>query len=465
MRRILVLTLAVVTLVGFTAPAAFAQPTFQINGLVDTVTSWSKNMRDTNYTNADDTEWYVRNRARVNFTGKVGKAVGVIALEYDTTWGQTGTADNAGVSRPGTTSGFDLNTDVRGVTELKWLYAEFPVPGVPVPMVMTIGAQSHSTTYKLATLATGDFAGVNLVTTFSPMVKWHLSYVAVEERLTGASSLPSRGDDFAIITSLEMTPMKGFDVRPIYAYFHAQGATSGSARPGVIGAPSTILGEDRHTIGVDVRWRKGPWSLDPTFFYQFGDRDTPTQNGDISAWFLDVIGGWRKGPLNLQFRGIYVSGNDKTDDLGSKVKYYQPINADTSYTADSWNGSITGLGPADYFNNLSGPLAMGSPISFDRYGRAQIGAKATYSITPMVDIYGLGNAIWTAEEVAAPANSKWVGFEGSVGLDWRFAPGLSFSAHFAHLFAGDAIRLGRPATETLDAKDVSTIAARVRFVF
>jgi hypothetical protein len=471
MRRILVLALAVVTLVAVTAPAAFAQPTFKINGLIDTVTSWSSNMRNSNYTESADREWYVRNRARLNFTGEVGKAKGVVALEYDTTWGQTGTADNAGTQRPGTTSGFDLNTDVRGVTELKWLYAEFPVPLVPVPMTMRIGAQSFSETFKLATLATGDFAGLSLVATLSPNVMWSFTYVAAEERLQ--TGVGSRGDDYAIITNLTVTPMKGVNIRPIYAFWHAEGSTSGSARPGVVGAVAGPIHEDRHTFGVDMRWRSGPFSIDPTFFYQTGEIERAGgATTDISAWFLDVLAGWRTGPLLLEVRGIYVSGNSSGDNLntGSDLKYYQPINTDTSYLADGWS-SITALG-LDYFNNLSAPLAMGSPISFDRYGRAQIGGKATYSLTPAVDFYGVVNAIWTAKKVglvtvspagATPSNSSWVGVELIGGVDYRFAPGLSFGFQGAHLFAGDALKSTGPAGSSV--KDVSTVAARVRFTF
>ena len=89
----------------------------------------------------------------------------------------------------GCTGGFDINTDVRdGIIELKWLYTEFEVPLIPVPTVVRIGAQPFggAASYKLAAYATGDFAGLNVVTTITPNVKINFTYVQVEEALSGS---------------------------------------------------------------------------------------------------------------------------------------------------------------------------------------------------------------------------------------------------------------------------------------
>jgi hypothetical protein len=54
---------------------------------------------------------------------------------------------------------------------------------IPVPTVARIGAQpfGSAATYKVGTYATGDFAGLNLVTTITPNVKLGFTYVQVEE--------------------------------------------------------------------------------------------------------------------------------------------------------------------------------------------------------------------------------------------------------------------------------------------
>ncbi len=123
----------------------------------------------------------------------MGKAKGVVGIELDLAYGQTGSADTniptTTAQCNGCTGSFDLNTDVRTVFELKWLYTEFEVPLIPVPTVARIGAQPFggAATYKVGTYATGDFAGVNVVSTITPNVKINFTYVQVEEALTGCT--------------------------------------------------------------------------------------------------------------------------------------------------------------------------------------------------------------------------------------------------------------------------------------
>ena len=252
MKRFIVLTLAVVALVGIMAPAAFAQTPpaapplkFDINGFLDTVSSYSKNIRDLNFTRQGDTEWYARNRGRFNIEGRAGNAVVVWGIEIDSVWGTTGTVDNnlagggTAIQRAGATSAFDLNTDVQGTVETKWLFAEFDMPLMPFATRVRVGAQPYSVTYKICALACSDFAGVNFSTTWSPNVKSHLTFAQIEEELsgpsTGGGAAPPglNGDDFAFIVSVEISPFKGLDIRPIYAYASFDGATSGAARVAV----------------------------------------------------------------------------------------------------------------------------------------------------------------------------------------------------------------------------------------
>jgi hypothetical protein len=145
----------------------------------------------------DDNEWYGRTRGRVFVTGELGPARAVLAIEIDATYGLTGVADNAtqnqiiagtGGQHAGASGAFDLNTDVVNIIEVKWLYVEFPIPGLPTQV--RVGAQPFATTYKLGVLATGDFAGINLVTTFSPDIRWHLTYAQIEERPASGIGTP-----------------------------------------------------------------------------------------------------------------------------------------------------------------------------------------------------------------------------------------------------------------------------------
>src|SRR5919108_6199164 len=122
MRRVGIFLLVLIALVAMTGPVS-AQPKVTITGFVDNVTSWSSNMSvaDINPARTSDREWYARTRVRPDITAEVGTTKFVLGLEIDTTWGQTAPQDtnvclNAACAnspqRFGTTSGWDLNTDV-----------------------------------------------------------------------------------------------------------------------------------------------------------------------------------------------------------------------------------------------------------------------------------------------------------------------------------------------------------------
>ncbi|HSE03416.1 MAG TPA: hypothetical protein VLK35_04595, partial [Methylomirabilota bacterium] len=183
--RVVAVLLVALALVGLAAPMAYAQapaPKVTINGLIDQVMTYSQNI--TNYGasagvfNREDDMWWARTRGRFDIIGEIGKAKAVLGLEIDTVWGQTGSTDTnqagtaAGRTGFGTTSSWDLNTDSQAVIEVKWLYTEFQVPFIPVPTTARLGAQPFgaAATYKIS-YATGDFAGVNVVSQVTPNVK------------------------------------------------------------------------------------------------------------------------------------------------------------------------------------------------------------------------------------------------------------------------------------------------------
>src|SRR5262245_11818926 len=345
MRRMLVLALAALALLGVATTDAFAQaaaaapaapiPTFKITGFIDELITYSNNTSNFDFDlHRKDYLFYGRTRGRFDIVGEYGKAKAVLGIETDFVYGQTG-ATQSNISSgsnaagnvtsagnvatavfPGTDGSLGLNTDVRGALEIKWLYTEFEVPYIPYPTVVRLGAQPFgaAATYKLATYANGDFAGVNLQTTFTPNVKMVGSYVAIEEMMTGrqqttGTQAPTntflgvnptqlKGDDWAVIFAPEITPIKGLDIKPMYSYFLASGTTSSQARSGRGGISATNwfqntcnttteaatctgnnasgtwrkgINESRHTVGLDARYRMGPFSLDPTVMYQFGN--------------------------------------------------------------------------------------------------------------------------------------------------------------------------------------------------
>jgi hypothetical protein len=541
-RTSLAVLMLALALVALAAPMAFAQapaPKVTINGLIDNVTSYSQNIANYNggLFNRKDSMWYYRTRGRFDIIGEVGKAKGVLGLELDHVFGQAGSNDstivNAGAAATtavqtgfGTDGSFDINTDSRGIIEVKWLYVEFPMPLIPVPTTARLGAQPFGAlaNYKLAVYATGDFPGVSITSQITPNFKFVGTYVQVEENLTGTNtrnglapvagilSTQVRGDDFAYIIAPEITPFKGLDIKPMFSMFYAQGTTNGSARAGRGGLNTSTaysptgdvrggVNEYRYTVGIDSRLRMGPFSLDPTVLYQFGNKaviapasfaPSGSVTGrkyypDMNAWLVDVRGGFQLGPLLLEALAAYSTGNTARNNTLGTVRYFQPLTTDTGYQAD-WGSSLTALG-IDYlnaWNEAAGRIAYpGNQIGWDKYGRMQLGAKATYAITPDLSIMGGANVHWSAEKIdrnGTPTagagitpqftdptprdNKRYVGTELMALITWRFAPGLVWDNQFGYMFMGSALDgVTDPTVGPRNTNNPFMLTSRVRFTF
>ena len=542
---VLMIALAILALA---APLAYAQapaPKVTINGLIDNVTSYSQNISNynTGLFNRGDSMWYYRTRGRFDFIGEVGKAKGVLGIELDHVFGQAGSNDstivNAGGAATtavqtgfGTDGSFDLNTDSRGIIEVKWLYVEFPMPLIPVPTTVRLGAQPFgaASSYKGCVYTCSDFPGVNVTSQITPNVKLLATYVQVEENLVGTgsknnlsgpfgvASTQNRGDDFAYNFSGEITPFKGLDLKPVFSMFYASGTTNGNARQGRGGINTTTayspagvslggINEYRYTVGLDTRFRMGPFSFDPTVLYQFGNKAVvgPTDaqfqsNGviagrkyyaDMDAWLIDLRAGFQIGPLLLEALGVYSTGNSRRNNTLGTVRYFQPLTTDTGYLAD-WGTSLSSLG-VDYlnaWNEAGGRIAYpGVSIGWDKYGRAQLGVKATYAITPALSVMAGANGHWTAEKVdrdgtatagagitpqfTVPGggsqtrdSSRYVGTELMAQITWQFAPGLQWANQFGYMFMGKALDgVTDPAAGGRNTNEPFMLTSRVRFTF
>jgi hypothetical protein len=564
-------TLAVVlglALLGLAAPPVFAQapatpvPTpvppsakVTITGFLDNVTNANQNSSevDQDITQQSEDEWYGRTRGRFEITGEVGRTKGVLAIELDLTYGQAGCADNSTQSsinlkppsscgtttqttRTSTSGGFDADTDVLNVIEWRWMYVDFPLMGpgslmpfIPLASNAVIGAQPYTVTYKPFSFAASDFSGATVNMNFLPNLKGQFIFAQFEEESRGVT-FGYKAEDWGIVTAVEISPFKGLDIKPIYGYQQNMGTTSGNIRRGTGGIANNQTNyndhaqENRHTIGIDARWQAGPLRIAPTFFYQFGNVDIAnagTGSGagscgssvfcesDISAFFFDLEVGFRLGPLLLEGRGMYASGNDSSDNLRKDINYYQQFQQGNAYWS-GWNEALNGN--IDYLTTLypfSTALNSAANIGYDRYGRAMLALKATYNLTPAFSVYGIVNPMWTAEEpntrscagggtVTGPTSGRsyscaaangltdgaggrkedgsYLGTGFTLGLTYRIAQGLTFDMAGGYLKTGDAYNICRSGSslgacldgagvDPATAKDVQSVAARVRFVY
>ncbi|PYM95700.1 MAG: hypothetical protein DME04_04115 [Candidatus Rokuibacteriota bacterium] len=569
MKRFLVPFLSALVVLALVTPSALAQaptPKVTITGLFDQVTSMGRNFYDGNLTRDNDREWYARTRFRPDFVFEVGRVKAVLGLEIDLQYGQSGPNDggfpgnNSGVAGGAvtgngtTTTGcknnsngcLDLNTDVGGMIEIKWIYTEFPLTGkdsvmpfIPVETMARAGGQPFgSLANTRATYANGDFAGLSGVTTFAPNLATKVAYVVVEDQLAGGNRAPattrtSRGEDYAWILSPEYSPFKGLDIKPLFSWFHADGLTASTSRHQVInrrfvgggstnsaaanggGAPAgdSTNQEDRYTVGLDLRWRSGPFGFDPIIHYQWGQADHQAVRtngavgrveGDVSSYLVDLIGSFLAGPFLLEARGVYSPGNKARDNLAQSIRYYQPLTTDGGFYS-RW-AALLASGDVDYFNSQL-VTNQGRFIGYDRYGIAALGLRATYNITPSFNVYSWITQMWTAEKVdtdtnAAPGlgagsisrttvddrswvegDSRNIGTEIDLGFQWRFAPNILLEVQGAYLFAGHALDTaecvvgGTAATQNCgagatagvhtrrEATDAYMLGTKLRFAF
>lgn len=528
-KRAVILT-ALVVLASLTPPASAQGPApaprVAVSGLLDFVTTVYKNVASLDITDGGkDQGWYSRERGFLAITGEVGRTRAVVGFEMDFVNGRTGTA--ATQLGPASGASLDLDTDEKAQLEVKWLYLETPVTGpgsllpfVPVTSVGRFGGQpARGHDYKPGILFSGDFGGLNLETSWTAAIRSRLTWVQINEALDPVTA-PGGTDDYAIVTSLEVDVDKGLTVKPTFAYARFVGGNSGTGNfgtfarggfnPNAIGPtpPASNPGqagkvEDRFTLGGDVRWATGPWSLQPTFYYQWGSQEVnPATSGgaravDIAAWIFDLIGGYRRGPWALEGRFVWTSGMKAHQCVqatpvcrgGSDIRYYQPIHSGTLLYFAGWS-EIEAAG-IDYelplHDNNINSSTIGPNPSYDKYGRIVVAGAVDYSVTPSLILHLVANAQWTdtavdtdgvrrTSSLTDPAigsivpvsrgDARYLGTELNAGFTYRFAANTAFDLIGAVLFVGDARDNARvPGGARQDADDVYKLSARLRLTW
>jgi len=525
MRSCVVAVVALLVILGAAVTPSLAQtpaPKVTINGLVDFVTSayWGfgqQSQAGTISPNQPTVDlgghkhgWYSRERGVFTITGEVGRVKGVWAIELDFQNGasnfnassQPGSLTTTGPTHTGASAPFDLDTDIQGAVETKWLYLETPLTGpgsllpfIPVATIGRMGGQPfRGHDYKPGVLASGDFPGVTLETRWAPNVRSTISYAQISEALDRFIA-PNQKDSFALVASLEWEVFKGLTIKPTYAYAFWDGGNCGTANLGTEGyggynpnsnCPGVVAGTvagpglvgrniTRHYLGGDFRWTMGPFSLQPTFIYMLGEQEVLNRNRvlndvDIRSFLFDTIAGFRTGPVLIEARFAYTPGvganNDVQNGGGGTIRTYQAINPGFNYMngwSEIWKSGI------DYFEGLlvnRGGMTMRESQSFDKYGRIWFAIAADYSLTPALTFTGITNVSWTDTAVDTKGTSagatgltpsgittagnpfkdgkeRYLGNEWVARLSYRFAPNVAFDFALSALITGPALNLQR----------------------
>ena len=488
-------------------------------------------------------------------------------------------AGNCGSRGDGSSGGLDADTDVRVPIELKWMYVEFPLTGpgsllsfIPFEGAGRVGGQPFSLGMKPQQFADADFAGFRAEIKFTPNVKLIALYQQIEEDMSGPRTTTgatgtvagtagstgwNRGDDWGAIIKLDVEPIKGVRISPFFGWQELDGSTSGAIRTpaggyGVAGANMApdiaattaiqtsclTIGtgkcrstqEHRRWLGLDLRIDQGPFYIGPPLLYLNGERSRlaaatePGRPGVVhaheNAWLFDLESGFRLGPLNLQGRFAYGSGNKPEDNLNKSMHYMQLYQTGGGYF--NGFGEVSGSANIAYLSGWNGttsgnPYSINAHPTYDRYGLIRLALKATYSVTPAFDVYGSVSPMWTAEKVntlltntgngmAIPAgrdgqfnlapgtatrpcdntcketaatedfHSRFLGVDLSGGITYRFAPGVTFDLGGGILFAGKALansndiglHAGGTASGTFDLYGPGnsySLSTRIRYAF
>ena len=223
------------------------------------------------------------------------------------------------------------------------------------------------------------------------------------------------------------------------------------------------------------------------------------RTNDISAFVFDTIAGYRIGPLNVQARAMFASGQNAQSNIqnGANLSYYRPINSGFGYMA-GWSDIQTG--GIDYITaamvGIPGLVIRESP-SYDKYGRIWFGLASDYALTPALTFTGLVNASWTPYKVNTRSiltvnglaqcpntpnvnfgnctsngqgTEQYIGTEGALGLTYRFAPNVALDVIGSYMWTGDALANagvagGLIGPDPRDPKDIFKFTTRLRFTF
>ena len=205
-----------------------------------------------------------------------------------------------------------------------------------------------------------------------------------------------------------------------------------------------------------------------------------------SAWFADIRTGYQLGPVLLEAMGLFTTGNAARDTTLRTVKYYQPLDTDTSYLAD-WGGQLTALG-VDYLDAM---LENGNfrwlehPMGQVRTDPARRPGHLCLDVSPQhlrwlerpldsrgdPEERGRGRPrqpiivpLFTGQ--AANAKSNYIGNEIFGGLTWRFAPGLALDSAGGYMWTGPALDAQTIAGQgPREARNAYILTSRIRFSF
>ena len=416
---------------------------------------------------AEQTNAYVEQRARVKFEFGTENVKAVWFLESDMLWG-----DSSGIVNRN--QGGALGADSIQI-ETKNVYLWFKVPDTSLDF--TVGLQNQSDDYAGVLYGGADFAGVFMTGAYEP-VKYRLGFAKLYENTA------QKADDATLYTaSVKFTPMKEVALGLNFDFLQDDtGTNSGvglkinpfdAATPGP-GSVNANYKLKLYTPGVSATFKAGPATLSGFAFYQFGKFESMlgAPDFDVNAYGADLRADMSLGPAKVFLEGLYLSGDDKADEYNAPIGFgdYQGTGTgpggNSSYTRTrmqimlaSWDTinvsqCIVGCSGGEY----------GDSLGLQGRGLWHVAAGASMAFTPRLKAEV--NAGYAAAVKLQPGESSWrdkdLGTEVNAGLSFNVAKGLDVGVYGAYMWLGGFVKDGPGAA---DFKDPWTSYARVNYAF
>lgn len=404
MKKLLVLSLAVVMVVAFTLPASAFESVFggywRTRMFINENFQGNDDVSDTGISRVDT-------RTRLYYTAILNDNLKLVnKFEFDAVWGGAGTYG-------------DYGADAVAV-EIKESYVDANIG----PVRAKIGA--YDINWARGFIYADEQSGVTVSFKAGDVVI-PISWMKAFEGGTQANSLDE--DIIGIYPVFNFG--EAFSLNPflIYAYSSDGGGTFSTLNANGTPAGFTNDGVGVYWVGANADFNLGPAALWLTAFYQGGEVSSGTagvDDLDVAAFLLAAGVSMPLGPVELHGQAFYGSGDDDATDSDLEASF--GLGGGGVGQAYYWS-EIMGLGTFD------AQTSAGSTVDISNLWAANIGA----SLKPMEKLKLTGD-IWYASHVEDDAitNEKPLGVEVDLAADYQLIDGLNLRLVAAYLFADDA---------------------------
>lgn len=485
MRKYLVVFVAVLALVAFSAPSATATDIsasgfYRAYGILSNFHDGGggPSLRTGDPGSEEQTNAYTAQRFRVKWQFGSENVKATWYLESDMIWGDSAGNTNGGAGR---NFGGALGAD-KVQTETKQINVWFKIPDTSLQT--TVGLQTIKDAYDGVFGAANDAAGVTFTGMYEP-VKYKLVWAKLYENDVHES------DDATLYQAeVNFAPTKDSELGVNFYFMQDDTGKNDPPDAGEARLALNAFGNINnysgklYMPGIDGSIKAGPVKISGFFLYQFGTYES-TISGvndiDVSGFAVRLRGDMKVGPGKAFLEGLYISGddNENDDDFDSIITMgdFQQNASPGGYSGytkthmvmllSTWNMATTsqciiGCSGGEYGDSLSNSgrgiwhIAAGYSQKFTDMlsGEFNAGYLAATELYSFDKDGGRDNPMGTEINATVTANVQ---------------KGLKISLTGGYLFAGDFLR-DLPANPGVDPnedkfKDAWTSYVRVNYTY